>query len=157
MKKLLSVLLVVVLAMSMFVGCGAGGDSDKKIGVAMPTKDLQRWNQDGANMKEQLEAMKERRPSIGNISGKGLMLGVEFVKNKATKEPFDPKLRLAERIALTAQDLGLFLMYTGGFAENGAGDGIMFGPCFEITKEEVDKMLDIFEEAIIKVESEEGM
>ena len=55
MKKLLSVLLVVVLAMSMFVGCGAGGDSDKKIGVAMPTKDLQRWNQDGANMKEQLE------------------------------------------------------------------------------------------------------
>ena len=55
MKKLLSVLLVVVLAMSMFVGCGAGGDSDKTIGVAMPTKDLQRWTQDGANMKEQLE------------------------------------------------------------------------------------------------------
>ncbi len=55
MKKLLGLLLVVVLAMSMFVGCGAGGNSDKKVGVAMPTKDLQRWNQDGANMKAQLE------------------------------------------------------------------------------------------------------
>ncbi len=111
----------------------------------------------GTYMKEQLEAMKERHPSIGNISGKGLMLGVEFVKDKATKEPFDPRLKIAERIALTAQDLGLFLMYTGGFAENGAGDGIMFGPCFEITKEEVDKMLGIFEEAISKIETEEEM
>jgi len=111
----------------------------------------------GAYMKEQLEAMKERHPSIGNISGKGLMLGVEFVKDKATKEPFDPKLKVADRLALAAMDMGLFVMNTAGFAEGGAGDGIMFGPCFEITREEVDKMLNIFEKAISKIEDEEGM
>jgi len=78
-RKLLSVLLTGVLAASMFVGCGtstettdtgaAGGDtatettdtgstasSGTKVGVAMPTKDLQRWNQDGANMQKELEA-----------------------------------------------------------------------------------------------------
>jgi len=38
------------------VTTAAGGSSDITIGVAMPTKDLQRWNQDGSNMKEQLEA-----------------------------------------------------------------------------------------------------
>ena len=42
------------------------------------------------------------------------------------------------------------------FAEGGAGDGIMFGPCFEITREEVDKMLEIFENAISKIEAELG-
>jgi len=81
-RKLLSVLLTGALAASMFVGCGtstettdtsaAGGDTaaetttaeggdstaagGTKVGVAMPTKDLQRWNQDGANMQKELEA-----------------------------------------------------------------------------------------------------
>ncbi|WP_028235854.1 substrate-binding domain-containing protein [Pseudobutyrivibrio sp. MD2005] len=77
-RKLLSVLLTGALAASMFVGCGtstettdtgaAGGDAattteggstaggGTKVGVAMPTKDLQRWNQDGANMQSELEA-----------------------------------------------------------------------------------------------------
>ncbi|MBE5912127.1 substrate-binding domain-containing protein [Pseudobutyrivibrio sp.] len=78
-KKLLSLLLTGAMAASMFVGCGtstettdggaSGGDAaqttessdaaastGKKVGVSMPTKDLQRWNQDGANMQEKLEA-----------------------------------------------------------------------------------------------------
>ena len=58
-KKLLSIVLCIVVLTSMMVGCGskdAATSSDtKKIGVAMPTKDLQRWNQDGANMKASLE------------------------------------------------------------------------------------------------------
>ena len=79
-KKLLSVLLTGAMAASMFVGCGtstettdnsapastdtatestdggAAAATGKKVGVAMPTKDLQRWNQDGANMQKELEA-----------------------------------------------------------------------------------------------------
>ncbi len=57
MKKLISVLLVVALLFSM-AAC-AGGTSaknDKFVGISMPTQDLQRWNQDGANMKEKFEA-----------------------------------------------------------------------------------------------------
>ncbi|MDF2802961.1 MAG: chvE [Anaerocolumna sp.] len=78
-KKLISVLLAGVMAVAMLTGCaGNAGQSTEsqpaapaettkeaapeapaaggKIGVAMPTKDLQRWNQDGSNMKAQLEA-----------------------------------------------------------------------------------------------------
>jgi putative multiple sugar transport system substrate-binding protein len=61
-KKLLSILMSVVVISSLLVGCGtkddtatSGNDDAKKIGVAMPTKDLQRWNQDGENMKKSLE------------------------------------------------------------------------------------------------------
>ena len=74
-KKLLSVLLTGAMAASMFVGCGTSTETTDsapaadageatestttaggtKVGVAMPTKDLQRWNQDGANMEKELK------------------------------------------------------------------------------------------------------
>ncbi|SFR84509.1 multiple monosaccharide ABC transporter substrate-binding protein [Anaeromicropila populeti] len=60
-KKILSLLVCMVVVTSLLTGCGKGTSSSsskdgaKKIGVAMPTKDLQRWNQDGANMKASLE------------------------------------------------------------------------------------------------------
>ena len=61
-KRLLSVLLATGMVATTLVGCTAGGSGNKKVGVAMPTKDLQRWNQDGANMEEKLKAAgKEKR------------------------------------------------------------------------------------------------
>lgn len=56
MKKIISVLAVALLATTMIFAGGSKEESgEAKIGVAMPTKDLQRWNQDGTNMKAQLE------------------------------------------------------------------------------------------------------
>ncbi len=76
-KKLLSVILTGAMAASMLVGCGTSTETTDtaadtgaateeaadtttaggtKVGVAMPTKDLQRWNQDGSNMQKELEA-----------------------------------------------------------------------------------------------------
>ncbi|MDR1953754.1 MAG: sugar-binding protein [Clostridiales Family XIII bacterium] len=65
-KKILVLMMAVMLVFAM-TACGskdegtdASGDADQesaqKIGVSMPTQSLQRWNQDGSNMKEQLEA-----------------------------------------------------------------------------------------------------
>lgn len=73
-RKLLSVILTMAMAATLLMGCGSSEEASSgnagqnssvkqeasagsgKVGVAMPTKDLQRWNQDGSNMKEQLEA-----------------------------------------------------------------------------------------------------
>ena len=68
-KKILSGILSAVMAASLLAGCGQAAQTTTetpaaepaaagsgKVGVAMPTKDLQRWNQDGANMEEQLKA-----------------------------------------------------------------------------------------------------
>ena len=54
-KRLLSVLLASGMVATTLVGCSIGGSGNKKVGVAMPTKDLQRWNQDGANMEKLLK------------------------------------------------------------------------------------------------------
>jgi putative multiple sugar transport system substrate-binding protein len=55
-RKILAILLVTALALVMVAACGDGGDgSGTRIGVSMPTRDLQRWNQDGENLKAGLE------------------------------------------------------------------------------------------------------
>ena len=54
MKKIIAIVLALILVVGL-VACGGKG-KDNLIGVAMPTKDLQRWVQDGDNMKAQLEA-----------------------------------------------------------------------------------------------------
>ena len=53
MKKLGILLLIFIMMSSLFAGCAK--DEDNLIGVSMPTKSLQRWNQDGENMKKELE------------------------------------------------------------------------------------------------------
>ncbi len=61
MKKIICVVLALCLVLS-FAACAGGGgtaapaDDKKVVGISMPTQDLQRWNQDGANMKEKFEA-----------------------------------------------------------------------------------------------------
>ncbi|MBQ7473133.1 MAG: substrate-binding domain-containing protein [Oscillospiraceae bacterium] len=57
MKKVLALILALVMIFAL-AACGQAkpASSDKLVGVAMPTKDLQRWNQDGEYMKEKLEA-----------------------------------------------------------------------------------------------------
>ena len=52
MKKLVAIVLALVMVMSI---CSMAAAEGKKVGVSMPTKDLQRWNQDGENMQKQLE------------------------------------------------------------------------------------------------------
>ncbi|MEN6593507.1 MAG: sugar-binding protein [Clostridiaceae bacterium] len=56
MKKFLSVLLIVALLFTMVACAGGTKKTDNLVGISMPTQDLQRWNQDGANMKEKFEA-----------------------------------------------------------------------------------------------------
>jgi putative multiple sugar transport system substrate-binding protein len=68
-----SIMLVLVLAMlaTLFVGCGSASTSgsSKLVGVTMPTKSLQRWNEDGANVKAALEA-------------KGYKVDLQYADNK---------------------------------------------------------------------------
>jgi len=57
-KKLFGVVLTMAMVASLFAGCGGGsGSKGKKVAVAMPTQSSERWINDGANMKEQLEAL----------------------------------------------------------------------------------------------------
>ncbi len=94
-----------------------------------------------------LDALNEiavRHPSIGQVRGKGLMIGVEFVKNKQSKEPAHD---MSERIVQRAFERGLITLGCGKST-------IRISPSLSITKSEVDDGLEIFEESVSLAEKE---
>lgn len=89
----------------------------------------------------------ERHPSIGDVRGKGLMIGVEFVKDRKTKEPAK---ELTEHVIHRAFERGLLMLSCGLSV-------IRVAPPLSISKSEVDEGFRIFEEAITLAEQEMGM
>lgn len=95
----------------------------------------------GKYMRERLDAEFKVLPCVGHIDGLGLMLGIEIVADKPTKRAFDPALQVIPRISKEAMEAGLFFRTTT--TDTCPGDRICFGPPLIITKDEIDKALDI--------------
>jgi adenosylmethionine-8-amino-7-oxononanoate aminotransferase len=93
-------------------------------------------------------------PSVGNIRGMGVFAGIEFVKNKETKEPFDPKLRYNDRIVDRCFENGL-LVYPGSGAVDGVrGDHIQVAPPLVVDKGQIDEIVALLDRSIGEVEKE---
>src|SRR5713226_1700301 len=92
----------------------------------------------GAYLKRGLEELMSKYDCIGDVRGIGMMLGVEFVKSKTTREP-DAELR--DRVEVASFARGLILLGAGTSA-------IRWSPPLILTKENVDVALEIFDEAI---------
>jgi 4-aminobutyrate aminotransferase len=91
-----------------------------------------------------LEEIKSRHPSIGDVRGKGLMIGVEFVKDRETKEPASD---LTERIVNLGFERGLLMLSCGKSV-------IRIAPPLSMSRTEMDEGLKIFEEALTVAEKE---
>jgi 4-aminobutyrate aminotransferase len=85
-----------------------------------------------------------RHTSIGDVRGKGLMIGVEFVKDRQTKEYAE---QLRDNIVEAAFQRGLILLGCGKST-------IRIAPPLSVTREEVDEAMLIFDEAISIAEKE---
>jgi adenosylmethionine-8-amino-7-oxononanoate aminotransferase len=91
---------------------------------------------------------------VGDVRGKGLFAGIEFVKDKRTKQPFDPKLRLNVLIGNCAFEKGLITYPGGGGADGIRGDHLLLAPPFIITEEEIEKMVSILDETFAEIARE---
>ncbi len=94
----------------------------------------------GAYILAGLEKLKVKYPVIGDVRGKGLMLGIEFVKDRATKEPAK---EICAQVVENARELGL-LLGKGGLW----GQTIRFAPPMNITLVDADFLLAVLDEAI---------
>jgi 4-aminobutyrate aminotransferase len=93
---------------------------------------------------EKLHAMQEKHPSIGEVRGMGLMIGIEFVYNRQTKQHADD---LRDRIVDLAFEKGLLTL--------GAGRNVIrISPPLSVSLTELDEGLAILEEAIAQAEQE---
>jgi adenosylmethionine-8-amino-7-oxononanoate aminotransferase len=95
--------------------------------------------QKGDYLLAQLRASLADHPHVGEVRGKGLMCAVEFVKDKSTKEEFDPANRIGEKLNAEAQRRGLFSRLRG--------DVFCLAPPFVTTREQLDRVVRILSEA----------
>ena len=108
-----------------------------------------------ANVREQGEVLESRlldrlgnHAHVGDIRGRGLFRGIELVADRATKEPFDPALKLHAGLKAQAMDRGLIYYPGGGTADGVLGDHILLAPPFIIEKPEIDELVDRLSAAI---------
>jgi 4-aminobutyrate aminotransferase len=92
----------------------------------------------GDHLMGRLRGLMDKYPLIGDVRGKGLMVGVELVRDRQTKER-----------ATTERDRIVQAMFKRGVLILGAGrSALRFAPPLVISKEQIDSIVDIFEEAL---------
>ncbi|KAK1517755.1 aminotransferase class-III [Colletotrichum costaricense] len=92
--------------------------------------------------------------SFGDIRGRGLFWAVEFVKDRETKDTFDPKLRFGLRVQERAFEKGVALYPGAGTVDGSRGDHVLLAPPFTTTEEELRKICSVFREALEEIEAE---
>jgi 2,2-dialkylglycine decarboxylase (pyruvate) len=96
----------------------------------------------GAHLRDGLLALQQRHPCIGDVRGRGLLVGLDLVRDRATKAPAP---ELAQRVARICLELGMMTSVVRG------GLGIFrIAPPITVCKEEIELALDIFDRAISK-------
>ena len=100
-----------------------------------------------------LRAIAARHPIVGDVRGRGLLLGVELVADPASLAPFPPQLGVTQLLRDRAQARGI-MVYAGARTSAEVGDAVLVTPPLCIADEEVSFLLERFEQALVDVAEE---
>ncbi len=103
---------------------------------------VERCREQGAKLRAWLEEEFREHPYVGDIRGRGLFLALELVRDRASKEPFDPALRMHARVKKAALDAGLMCYPMGGTIDGKRGDHVLLAPPFIVSDAELDLLLE---------------
>jgi adenosylmethionine-8-amino-7-oxononanoate aminotransferase len=119
--------------------------SHNALGSAVALATLRRLRDDGLvdrardvgeQLKGELAAALADVPAVGDVRGIGMMLGVELVADRDTKEPFPRQQQVTEAVVAAARDQGLLLYSSTGHVDGTDGDLVMLGPPFVLSDED---------------------
>jgi len=110
----------------------------------------------GAFLEQRLRERFAQHPHVGDIRGRGLFWGMEFVADRDTKTPFDPGLGLAGKLKKAAFAEGLICYPMPGTRDGRLGDHVLLAPPFIASEDELDGALDTLSRALDKVMAEVG-
>jgi 4-aminobutyrate aminotransferase len=100
----------------------------------------------GAHLMDGLRALAEKHPLIGDVRGRGLMIGIELVRDRQTKER-----------ATDERDAVVNAAFTHGMLVLGAGrNSVRFSPPLVLTRQQAETAVKIFDEALTEVEARRG-
>jgi len=80
-------------------------------------------------------------PHVGDIRGRGLFIGLEFVADRARREPFDPALQMNATLKRVAMDNGLMCYPMGGTIDGRRGDHVLLAPPFIATEDDIAQIV----------------
>lgn len=92
-----------------------------------------------------------QHPSVGDIRGRGMFRGLEFVKDRETKEPFDPDLKVAARLKAKALENGLICYPMSGTIDGQRGDHVLIAPPFISTESQIDELVSKLSRSVAEV------
>ncbi len=102
----------------------------------------------GQMLRRQLRALLGEHPNVGDIRGRGLFIGIEFVAERDTKEAFDPGRKTHNLVQRAAFERGLMCYGMGGTIDGHRGDHILLASPYNIGSGQVDELVEKFTGAV---------
>jgi adenosylmethionine-8-amino-7-oxononanoate aminotransferase len=101
-----------------------------------------------------LKEIRKNSTIMGSIRGKGLLLGIELLKNADQNELFDPSFQASQKLNNYAMELGAIFYPGSGAIDGERGEHLIIAPPLNSTEEELDMLLQVFQQSIQKLEIE---
>jgi len=95
----------------------------------------------GEHLMQRLHQAFDAHPHVGDIRGRGLFIGLEFVRDRTTREPFDPALQINATLKRVAMDNGLLCYPMGGTIDGRRGDHVLLAPPFIVTEDDIEEIV----------------
>ena len=109
---------------------------------------VERCAQQGARLGVRLSEAFREHPHVGDVRGRGLFQAIELVADRASKQPFEPALKLHAKVKKAAMDAGLMCYPMGGTIDGARGDHVLLAPPFIIKDDELDLLIGRLTEAV---------
>ncbi|EHK18579.1 uncharacterized protein TRIVIDRAFT_50861 [Trichoderma virens Gv29-8] len=106
----------------------------------------------GAFLESRLRSTLGGAKHVGEIRGRGLFLGIEFVQDRASKQPFKPAVKFASRMQEAAHSRGLAVYPGSGTVDGVNGDHVILAPPLTISEEELEEVVRLLKMAYDAVE-----
>ncbi|MDH3762802.1 MAG: aspartate aminotransferase family protein [Gammaproteobacteria bacterium] len=127
------------------VACAAAHAVVKKI---MDRRMLDRVLAQGVRLHKALLDKFGEHPNVGDIRGRGLFFGLEFVRDRDTKAPFPQQLAFHKNFKRIAFDEGLICYPMGGTIDGQQGDHVLLAPPYIIEIGHIDEIVDKLDKAL---------
>ena len=102
----------------------------------------------GASLRAGLREVLDDHPNVGDIRGRGMFIGIEFVADRETREPLDPAAKIHNRIQKAAMDEGLMVYGMGGTIDGRSGDHVLLAPPYIFREKHADELVTKLNAAI---------
>jgi adenosylmethionine-8-amino-7-oxononanoate aminotransferase len=108
---------------------------------------IERCAEMGPVLHRRLSALRDL-PFVGDVRGRGLLAGIEFVADPETREPLPRSVAFAETFTQAALEAGLVVWPNVGHADGRNGDLVMLAPPFVVTEDQIDEIVELFTRAL---------